>query len=609
MGVKENYDFCGWATKNGIKCADGKIICQNAFSTQDGTQVPLVWAHIHDDPDMVLGHAILENRPEGVYAYGYFNDSPKAKSAKHALQNGDYNSLSIWANDLIVNNGCEVSHGVIRDLSLVLGGKNPGAFVESVIAHGMSIEEDDIYGIVYTGEPVIIHSNEPEKKNDKGGSKMDGDNNSGSGKTAREVLSTLDEEQKQAVAILIASFIEDDDDNDDNNGGGDVKHNVFEGELEGANGADKQVAYLSHGDLETIYNLGKRCGSMREGMKLFMEEKGISSGVLMHGLDTEGMQVVSADSGVTYGVKKDDMLLPDYKATSTTPTFISRDMGWVSHIMGKVHHTPFARIKSLFADITEEEARAKGYIKGKEKKEEVFSILKRTTEPQTIYKKQKLDRDDIIDTTDFDLLAWIKGEMQIMYLEEQALAILLGDGRLKDSDDKIKEDKIRPIVSDVPLFNTTVIVDQGESESDSDYYARLIDEIVRAHKKYKGSGRPDFYTTEDILTEMLLQKNKIGERIYKTETELSTTLRASEIVTVEPMDGRELEYKDQKYNILGVLVNVADYNVGADKGGSKSLFEDFDIDFNQQKFLLEGRMSGALVKPFSAVTFLRKVKN
>lgn len=582
------FDFSGWATKNNLKCGDGRIIRANAFKVNDGQKVPLVWNHQHNSPNDVLGHALLENKEEGVYAYCKFNDSEAGRNAKEAVKHGDVTAMSIWANNLD-QIGSEVIHGVIREVSLVLAGANPGAFIESVMAHGESMEDGDDEGIFYTEEGLILsHADEPKQDPPKD-----------DGKTVGDVLSTLNEEQKKAVAIVIGQAIEDskkesntDDDEEDD----DMKHNVFE--------ADGQVlttgGVLSHSDCEEIFKAAKRCGSLKEAYYNYVDDHE----ELMHAVPTDGMTVSTGTQ--TYGFNDPDMLFPEYRALSTRPEWISRDMGWVDKVMAQVRHTPFSRVKSQYANITEDEARAKGYIKANEKKEEVFTILKRTTDPQTIYKKQKLDRDDVLDITDFDVVAWIKDEMKVMLKEEKARAILIGDGRPSDSEDKIKPDHIRPVVSDVALFNTTLIVEAAAGDDELAIAKKIINTIIRARKQYKGSGQPTLWTTEDFQTDMLLIEDGIGHKLYKSEAELATTLRVKEIVPVEPMEGMKLTYKGTSYDLVGTIVNLNDYNVGADKGGDDELFEDFDIDYNQQKYLIECRMSGALVKPYSAVTILLK---
>lgn len=574
----DKYDFSGWATKNDLKCADGLTIRKGAFEIQDGHKVPLVWNHKHDSTSAILGHAILENRDEGVYAYCKFNNTLSGKEAKEIVHNGDIVSLSIWANNL-ERVGNDVVHGAIREVSLVLAGANPGAFIESVIAHGEVMDESDDEALLYTGDGIYISHNEEDEEEEMS-------------KTIGEIYDEMTDEQKQAVAAIVGQVLEDSvEEDEEDEEEKEVKHNVFDSAKK-----DDKTNYLSHSDMESIFADAKRTGSLKEAVENFLGD----DGVLMHSIDTTGM--TTATGTQTYGFNDPSMLFPDYKNLNNTPEWISRNMDWVQKVMGRVHRTPFSRIKSVYADITEDEARARGYIKGKQKKEEVFTTLKRTTDPQTIYKKQKLDRDDIIDITDFDVVAWIRAEMRVMLNEEIARAILIGDGRPSDSDDKIKEQHVRPIVTDVPLFNIRVNVakksDPGENAEN------LIDTILRARKQYKGSGNPAFYTTEDVLTEMLLLKDKVGHRLYKTEVELATALRVSEIVTVEPMEGASVTIDGTKSELVGVIVNLDDYNVGADKGGQINMFDDFDIDYNQQKYLIETRMSGALIKPFSAMTIM-----
>ena len=599
------YDFAGWASKNDLRCADGRIIRKGAFAVQDGAKVPLVWNHQHGAVGAILGHAILENRDEGVYAYGLFNNTSAGQDAKECLKHGDIEALSIWANNLDEYNH-EVLHGVIREVSLVTAGANPGAFVESVLAHGEPMEEGDSEGIFYSGEGIILeHSidniNDDDENNNEDDNPEDGElqhsaddddkNNesAGSGKSIGEVLTTLNDEQKAAVGILI-NEIEKEKTNDNKEEDTEMKHNMFEDQAAQAN-------VISHSDMEKIFSDAKRLGSLRDAVNENFEE----GGVLAHSIPTDGMVGPSqSTASQTYGFRDPDMLFPEYRnINGNTPEWISRNMDWVQKVMSGVKRSPFSRIKSQFADITEDEARAKGYIKGHLKKDEVFTLLKRTTDPQTIYKKQKLDRDDIVDITDFDVVAWIKAEMRVMLNEEIARAILMGDGRLSSSDDKIQENHVRPIISDVDLFNVKVPVTAVQGE---DTAKTQINTIIRSRKKYKGSGNPTFFTTEDVLTEMLLLEDGIGHKLYKTEAEVATALRVKEIVTVEAMENQTVMVANKKYPLLGVIVNLQDYNVGADKGGEINLFDDFDIDYNQYKYLMETRISGALIKPFSALT-------
>lgn len=602
------YDFAGWASKNDLRCADGRIIRKGAFAVQDGAKVPLVWNHQHGAVGAILGHAILENRDEGVYAYGLFNNTSAGQDAKECLKHGDIEALSIWANNLDEYNH-EVLHGVIREVSLVTAGANPGAFVESVLSHGEPMEEGDSEGIFYSGEGIILehsienvneeekpdqnelkHSDDKEKTADEKAPESD-KKETDEGKTVAEVLATLNDDQKAAVGIVINEIEkEKEKPNDDKEEDTEMKHNMFEDQA-------AQPNVISHSDMEKIFSDAKRLGSLRDAVNENFEE----GGVLAHSIPTDGMIGPSqSTASQTYGFRDPDMLFPEYRnINGNTPEWISRNMDWVQKVMSGVKRSPFSRIKSQFADITEDEARAKGYIKGHLKKDEVFTLLKRTTDPQTIYKKQKLDRDDIVDITDFDVVAWIKAEMRVMLNEEIARAILIGDGRLSSSDDKIQENHVRPIISDVDLFNVKVPVTAVQGE---DTAKTQINTIIRSRKKYKGSGNPTFFTTEDVLTEMLLLEDGIGHKLYKTEAEVATALRVKEIVTVEAMENQTVTVSNKKYPLLGVIVNLQDYNVGADKGGEINLFDDFDIDYNQYKYLMETRISGALIKPFSALT-------
>ena len=634
MKVKEGYDFSGWATKNDLKCADGRVIRRNAFEVNDGDIVPLVWNHRHDTTSAILGHALLMNKKDGVFTYGYLNNTQAGQEAKECLKHGDIVSLSIYANNLVQDRE-NVIHGAIREVSLVVAGANPGAFVESVVQHGCPIDEDDDEGILFVGEGLnLAHStdrkkgedeedeededeeekdeeeaedtdDEDEEKKMKGKAIAHSADSGSKEKTVQDVIDTMNEEQKQAMYAMIGAAVEgqkggnDEEDLKHSEEDDDMKYNVFDSDNNGG-------ATLTHSDMEQIFKDAKRLGSLRDAVN-----ENIENGVLSHSIDTSGMVGPSPDTASqTYGFRDPDMLFPDYKSLNTPPEWIKRDTGWVSVLMGSVHHTPFSRIKSQFADITEDDARARGYMKGNLKKEEVFTLLKRTTDPQTVYKKQKMDRDDIIDITDFDVVAWIKGEMRIMLDEEIARAILLGDGRSPSSDDKIQEAHIRPIVNDVPLFNTKVAVAVSPQDPPEIRAKKFITSVIRSRKNYKGSGNPILFTTEDWLTEMLLIEDGIGHKLYKTEAELATALRVSRIVTVEVMEGQQIDVEVTvgtsttivKKDLIGVIVNPKDYNVGADRGGSIELFDDFDIDYNQYKYLIETRISGALTKPFSALT-------
>ena len=557
------YDFSGWATKNNLKCSDGRTILKDAFKENDGQKVPLVWNHQHNDPNNVLGHALLENRNDGVYAYCAFNDTEAGQQAKQLVEHGDVASLSIYANKL-KQRGNDVVHGVIREVSLVLAGANPGAFIDVVMSHGEDSEGD---GVISMMEDISLSNGEiddntishaEENKEDK---KVAEDSKD---MTIQDIINTMTEDQKNAMYYLIGKAIEGDDENDE---GGDknMKHNVFD------QTEDTQENTLSHDAMNTIISDAKRYGSLKESFLAHAQE---------------------------YGIENIDYLFPEAETLNKTPEFIKRDTGWVSKVMNGVHHTPFSRIKSMFADITEDDARAKGYIKGNLKKEEVFSLLKRTTTPTTIYKKQKLDRDDVIDITDFDVVAWLKAEMRMMLDEEIARAILIGDGRLSSSDDKINEQNIRPIVSDADLYTIKTKITIANNATSDDKAKAFIRSVIKSRKNYKGSGEPTLYTTEDLVTDCLLLEDNTGRVIYDSLEKLKNVLRVKEIVTVPVMEG----LKDTEGNdVLAIVVNLADYNVGADKGGAINMFDDFDIDYNQQKYLIETRCSGALTKPYSAI--------
>lgn len=560
--MDRNCDFSGWATRNDLKCADGRIIRKDAFKCNNGQKVPLVWNHQHNDPLNVLGHALLENRDEGVYAYCSFNNSESGQAAREVVEHGDICALSIFANQL-QQRGPDVLHGVIREVSLVMAGANPGAFIESVIKHGEECEEE---GIIYTGEPItLVHAAEAAKEDNNMQNEKKEDN-----RTVADVFDTLTEDQKTVVYAIIGQVLEN------NKAGADTKnyseeedskmqHNLFDPETQDT------TKTLSHDAVQTIIGDAKRCGSMK-------------ASVLEHSAE--------------YGIDQIDYLFPEAKSLNNPPEFIKRDTGWVGKVMGKVHHTPFSRIKSVFANITEDEARAKGYFKGNLKKEEVFSLLKRATSATTVYKKQKMDRDDKIEITDFDVIAWLKSEMRMMLDEELARAYLIGDGRLASSDDKINESNIRPIYKDDDLYTIKRKVPVAKG-ADEDAKARsFIKQVIRARKDYKGSGNPDLYTTEDMLTSMLLLTDTTGRDLYTDESQLAKKLRVNEIITVPVMEGVKGVNGGE---LMGIVCNLRDYNVGADKGGAINMFEDFDIDYNQEKFLIETRCSGALTKPYSAI--------
>ena len=565
----EDYDFSGWATRNDLLCGDGRTIRKNAFKDNDGDTVPVIWNHDHVNQDAVLGHALLENRDEGVYAYVKLNDTEQGQMAKKLVQHGDVRSLSIYANKL-KQIGNDVIHGSIRELSLVLAGANPGASIDFVMAHGED-EEDSLLAnydenalVIYHAEPRLAPMQESEKEKEIVADEKE--------KTVAEVFNTLTEEQKKVVYYMLGQAIEGADVNEEEEDDTDMKHNVFDKEEQ------QQKNTLSHSDMQAIISDAKRYGSMKESF-------------LAH-----------TASDATYGIKNaDDWLFPEARNLNTPPEFIKRDTGWVEKVMNGTHHSPFSRIKSMFADITEDEARAKGYINGNLKKEEVFTLLKRTTSPTTIYKKQKMDRDDVIDITDFDVIAWLKSEMRMMLDEEIARAILVGDGRLSSSDDKINEQHIRPIWTDEDLYTVKATVEVASDATADQKTKAAIRSIIKSRKNYKGSGEPSLFTTEDFITDCLLLEDNNGRVIYDTMEKLKNALRVKEIITVPVMEGLTRDVESKKHELLALIVNLKDYNVGADKGGSVSMFEDFDIDYNQQKYLIETRCSGALIKPYSAI--------
>ena len=568
------YDFSGWATKNNLKCSDGRTILKDAFKHNDGQTVPLVWNHQHNDPLNILGHALLENRESGVYAYCTFNDTESGQNAKMLVQHGDVTALSIYANQLKQQGG-NVQHGVIREVSLVLAGANPGAFIDSILRHGEASDEE---GVIYTGEYLeLFHGEEIQNEKKEEDKNMDNEMQHADERTVQDVVDSMTEEQRNVMYALIGQALEDNGVEHSNieNGGEEMKHNVFEND-------NNQENVLSHADMEQILRDAKRVGSLKEAVLQHADEHGDAI------YDTYGIKPNSDGEGIS-------MLFPEYKNLNNVPEFIKRDTGWVAQVMSGVHHTPFSRIKSMFADIREDEARALGYMKGDLKKEEVFSLLKRTTDPQTIYKKQKLHRDDVVDITSFDVVAWIKAEMRLMLEEEIARAILIGDGRLADDDNKIQQQHIRSIANEDPLFaiHKKLVVAEGQEKA-----KEFIKTVLRARKEYKGSGEPTMFMAEDMLVEMLLLEDKNGRLIYESEASLARALRVKNIVTVPVMEGAK---NAKGENLLAIVVNLKDYNVGADKGGAVAMFEDFDIDYNAQKYLIETRCSGALVKPFSAI--------
>ena len=573
----EGYDFAGYATRYGVPCADGRIIDKTAFLQNNGKKVPLVYNHQHNDISNVLGHAFLECREDGVYAYGYFNDTDRGVEAKNQVIHGDLDSLSIWANRLQESGNPprkHVAHGDIKELSLVLAGANPGAFIEEIVAHS---DEEGYEAFIYSGDSLELnHSEGDTEKEDKPMADTNKEQEPES-KSAKEVFDEMTEEQKQVAIAIAGQAVEealkergiDPEEDDNDEGGEEMGHSCFDN-----TGEDTNV--LSHDDMVTIVKEAEKTGRM-------------------------------SDAFLAHGIENIEYLFPDAQTINGAPDFIKRNDEWVNDVMNNVHHTPFSRIKSVFADITEDEARAKGYIKGKLKKEEVFSLLKRTTTPQTIYKKQKIDRDDYIDIVDLDVVAWIKTEMRMMLDEEIARAILVGDGRLASSDDKISEDHIRPIWTDADLYTIKAAVNITKDSTSAEIAKAFIVEAIRSRVQYKGSGTPTLYAPDTIITECLLLEDKNGRMIYDTLDKLATVLRVSKIVTVPVMENLARTKETFTYKLLGIIVNLKDYNVGADKGGAVNMFDDFDIDYNAMKYLIETRCSGAMIKPYGAIAIETKI--
>ena len=562
MAINFDYDFSGWATKANVKCFDGLTIAPNAFKECDGKVVPVVWNHDHSAPESVLGHALLQNRKEGVYAYVKLNDTSSGQTAKACVDNGDIDAMSIYANG-IQKAGKTVMHGMIKELSLVIAGCNPGALIDEVVKHSADgTEEDEAF--IYTDSGLSLkHGLDPDDnplEDEKGDTKMADANE----KTVKEVFDTLTEEQKNVVYAIIGSALDDGEgDEGDDEGDGeeeDTMHHCFENN-------DGTVLKHSMEEIDAAMADGKRCGSMKDAF-------------IQHGIDDV------------------EWLFPEDHLLDNPPRIIDNDQTWVGKVMSGVHHIPFSRIKSMSADLTEEDARAKGYIKGNFKKEQVFGLLKRSTSPTTVYKKQKMDRDDIADITSFDVIAWLKQEMRTKLNEELARAYLIGDGRNAASDDKINEGNIRPIFSDDDFYTIKVQATVASGADTETKIKAAMNASLKARKDYKGSGNPTLFTTEDNLTDMLLLEDKIGHRLYKNDAEVAQALRVKEIVTVPQMEGMKGKLGGE---LFGIIVNLADYTVGADKGGAVNMFDDFDIDYNQQKYLIETRCSGALTVPFSAM--------
>lgn len=575
MAVNFDYDFSGYATKANTKCYDGLTIAPNAFADDNGRTVPVVWNHNHSGPEYVLGHALLQNRRDGVYAYVKMNDTPSGQTALEAVRSGDIDAMSIFANGL-KKAGQTVMHGVIRELSLVLAGCNPGALIDEIVAHGADNDGEGGEAFIYTdGGLSLKHGLDPD---DNPLNEEDDEMAKEGGKTLEEVVDTMNDEQKEALYALVGMAKDgldedddpeeddydeedDEDDYDDYDEEDDMKHNVFD------NDPKQGVLRHSMDEINAAIADGKSCGSMK-------------------------------DAFIAHGIEDVEWLFPEDHLLDTPPRIIDNDQSWVSKVMSGVHHIPFSRVKSMAADLTEEDARAKGYIKGNFKKEQVFSLLKRSTTPTTVYKKQKMDRDDVADITGFDVIAWLKQEMRVKLNEELARAYLIGDGRLSSSDDKINEGNIRPIYNDDDLFTIKVQVETAAGDDTATKLDKMMTAVLKARKNYKGAGNPTFYTTEDILTDLRLMKDKIGHRLYKNDAEVAEALRVKEIVTVPQMENMKGVNGGE---FVGIIVNLADYTVGADKGGSVNMFDDFDIDYNQQKYLIETRCSSAMTTPFGAM--------
>ena len=587
--VNFDYDCSGWATKANVRCYDGLVIAQDAFKECSGKVVPMVYNHDHSNVDNVIGHCLLENRPGGVYCYAKFNDTDTGKTARQCVESGDLSAFSIFANGL-KKVGSTVKHGFIREVSLVLAGCNPGALIDEVVKHSADEDYEGGEAFIYNEDGLsLTHGMDPEgnpledlthsadsgdavtdDKATQEEAKMADEKNEG--KTLEQVYNSMTDEQKECCHALVGKALKEKEggNNDDGEEDDTVKQNVFD--------KDTNATVLKH-SIEEINNVVKTAKS-HGTMKAAFEDAGMDSDELAHSIDNI------------------DWLFPEDHLLDTTPSIIDKPDDWVSVVMGAVHHIPFSRFKSMFADLTEEDARAKGYIKGNFKKEEVFGLLRRSTSPTTVYKKQKLDRDDVIDITSFDVVAWLKQEMRLKLNRELALAYLLGDGRLAASEDKIDENCIRPVFNDSDLFTIKVQCKTTGLTTVEDKYKALIKQILRSRKEYRGSGTPTLFTTEDALTEMLLLEDGIGHPLYADEAALARKLRVKNIVTIPEMEGRK---GAKGGDLVCLIVNLADYTVGADKGGAVSMFDDFDIDFNAQKYLIETRCSGALTTPFSAM--------
>ena len=578
--MSKSYDFAGWVTRANLRCTDGRIIMNDAFKDCDGKRVPLVWAHQHNSVDDVLGHMDLENRGEGVYGYGYFNETDSGQNAKELVRNGDVTAMSIYANQL-KQEGSSVRHGVIREVSLVLAGANPGAFIDSVMMHadGTTYTSED-EAQIYTGKIMEVidmankleHADQMEEKKEKPSAEKPEEGN----ETIGEIFNTLSDKQKKAVYAIVGSIMDDEDgdneeEDDSEEDDADMKHNVFDTET-------NPMDVISHDEMTAVITDARSRGSMK-------------------------------DAALAHGITNIGNLFPEAQTIEKTPEFYKRDTDWVSVVMSGVHRSPFSRVKSTYADITADDARARGYVKGNQKVEETIAALKRVTTPTTIYKLQKLDRDDVIDITDFGVVAWIKGEMRMMLDEEIARAILVGDGRNASSNDKINEQNIRPIWKDDEAYTIHHIAELAKDATQDDVAIAFIRDSVKSRKDYKGSGNPILFTTEDHLTNMLLLEDRVGRRLYDTVEKLATAMRVSRIITVPVMEGltRTTTSADvgvtsgTTVQLAGIIVNLGDYNVGADRGGEVNLFDDFDINYNKQEYLIETRCSGAMIRPKGAI--------
>lgn len=632
--MAKKFDISGWATKADMLCSDGVIIKKDAFKDCDGVTVPLVWNHQHNSPNEVLGHALLENRDDGVYAYCTFNDTKSGQTAKLLVQSGDVNRFSIYANK-IKRRGSDVIHGVIRELSLVLAGANPGAVIDTVMMHGEDAYEE---GYISSGEYIenvgnLFHSDDTATKGDKemaDNTKKQG--NQSEGETIKDVFDTLSDKQKQAVYAMIGQILEDNgidpDDDDDEN----VKHSEDDPGEGGKSGKEKTIGdvfnSMTDEQKNVVYamigqaledagvdddedddeeeggnnNMKHNVFDNSDSMTGAADDREILSQSEFNDIMDEARRNGSLkDTFIQHGITNIDYLFPDAQTVDNEPGFIKRNDDWVTKVMNKVHHTPFSRIKSVFANITADEARAKGYVKGKKKVDEVFPLLKRVTTPVTVYKKQTLDRDDVIDIVDMDVVAWLKKEMRMMLDEELARAILVGDGRNQSSQDKINEQNIRPIWTDDDVYTVKAAVPITKETTGPEKAKAFIKAAIRSRKEYKGSGNPDMFIDEDILTECLLLEDTNGRVIYDTIEKLATALRVQELIPVPVMENMKREKGANTHILAGIYVNLNDYNVGADKGGAVNMFDDFDIDYNQQKYLIETRCSGAMVTPYGAV--------